>query len=51
MQQIIIKVTKAFVRPYIAIRSPLSTQAVSVLGTTRSTSDGTCIKEYEQRNI
>ena len=45
MQRIIIKVTIESVRLYIAVRSPLSTQAVSVLGTAGSTSTGTCIKK------
>ena len=51
MQRIILKITIESVRPYVAIRSPLSTQAVSVLGTAGSTSTGTCIKKYEQRKI
>ena len=36
---------------YIAIRSPLSTQAVSVLGNTRITSTGSCKKKYEQQKM
>ena len=45
------KKTTEAVRPYIAILSPLSTQAVSVLGTTRSTSTGTCIKKISNEKF